>query len=279
MAAEKFERSLEMPACFINRETTNQIAERIHAIAEEQAQADYYQFLRRAAPGLGLTPDQAIEKYFNDELMRALAAVRKDRCTFISSHGSLQIEGRDVLYDEIPPDPDQVIVDVPGVGGKYLNINLTSDLMRIFPLHSVNKIIMQGQDRNWVNGLYQEFDRLFRIQKKVIRDFFYRWLRPFLFVAIVLLSFTEFRLFSLVDPTFTAFTPLNGLSMVLVFGVLLFNWYLIFSIGGRAIRYVYPYFEFEDRLSERRKDLRKWWVVTVTALYGAGLVAVVKTWW
>jgi hypothetical protein len=279
MPVEKFEKSLEVPACYINRETANQIAERIYAIADEQAQSAFNQFLRQAAPGLGLTPEQAIQQYANNRSIRDLFPVRKDRTTFISSQGSLQIEGRDVLYDEIPIDPDQVIVDVPGMDGKYLNINLTSDLMRIFPLHSVNKLIIQGQDRNWVNGLYQEFDGLFRTQKKVVRDFFYRWLRPFLFVAIVLLSFIDFRFFSLIDPTFTAFTPLNGLSMVLVFGVLLFNWYLIFSIGGRAIRYVYPYFEFEDRLSERRKDLRKWWIITVTALYGAGIAAVVKTWW
>ena len=67
--------------------------------------------------------------------------------------------------------------------------------------------------------------------------------------------------------------------MLLVFAVLLMNWYLVFSLGGRGIRYVYPYFEFEDRLSERRKDLRKWWIVTVAALYALGLKTVITTWW
>ena len=90
-------------------------------------------------------------------------------------------------------------------------------------------------------------------------------------LAILFLSFIEFWIFRLVNPTFTAFTPLTGLAMVLVFGLLLLNWYLVFGVGARGIRYVYPYFEFEDRLSERRKNLRKVWIITVTALYGAGV--------
>jgi hypothetical protein len=63
MAVEKFERSLEVPACYINRETANRLAERIYAIAHEQAQAAYRQFLKHAGPGLGLTPEQAVQQY------------------------------------------------------------------------------------------------------------------------------------------------------------------------------------------------------------------------
>ena len=210
MAVEKFERSLEVPACYINRETANRLAERIYAIAHEQAQAAYREFLKHAGPGLGLTPEQAVQQYGDNESIRDLFPIRKDRTTFISLHGSVQTEGRDVLYDEIPLDPDQVILDVPGCNGKYLNITLTSDLMRVFPLHTVNKIIIQGQDRGWVNGLYQDLDSLFQIQKKVVRDFVYRWFRPIAFLGILFLSFIEFWIFGRVDPTFTAFEPLSN---------------------------------------------------------------------
>jgi hypothetical protein len=210
MAVEKFEKTLQVPACYIGREIANRLAERIYAIAEDQAQAAYREFLIQTAPRLGLTPEQAIQLHAENRSVRD--SFRKDRSTFISKEGSLQIEGREVLYDEIPGDPDQVIVDVPGRNGRYLNITLSTDLMRVFPLHAFNKIIIQGQEKDWVNGLYQEFESLFQTQKKVVRDFFYRWLRPFAFVAILFLSFIEFWIFRLVNPTFTAFTPLNWFS-------------------------------------------------------------------
>jgi hypothetical protein len=48
------------------------------------------------------------------------------------------MEGRDVLYDEIPLDPDQVILDVPGLDGKYLNVTSVQTLCEFF--HCIQSI-------------------------------------------------------------------------------------------------------------------------------------------
>jgi len=276
---DKVEKILEVPSCYINRELANLLAERIHAIAEEQANADYQQALRQMAPRLGMTADEAIDRYMANADLRRLAAPRRDRIVFISPHGNVEYSGRDVLYEEIPMDPSQVIVDVPGISGKYMNMYLTTDLMQVFPLHRANKILIQGADRDWVDGLYQELKTALATSKKVARDFVYRWLRPLAFVGFVLLSALELKLFQYLRPGFTVQTPLNGISLLAVFILLAINFYVVLLAGGRAIRYLYPYFELQDRLSEKRKDLRKLWIATVGVLYGGGVWALFTMLW
>lgn len=276
---DKVEKILDIPACYINRETADLLAQRVHAIAEEQANTDYVQILRQMAPRLGMTPDEAINRYVGNADLRRLVAPRKDRTVFISPHGNVQYSGRDVLYEEIPMDASQVMIDVPGINGKYLNIFLTTDLMQTFPLHHTNKILIQGTDRSWVDGLYQEFSSALASSKKVVRDFVYRWLRPVGFVGFICLSFIELRTFQLMRPSFTIYTHLTGLSAVIVFILLVLNYYIVLLAGARAIRYLYPYFELEARLSERRKDLRKFWIATITVLYGGGMWALLSMVW
>jgi len=278
-AIDKVEKILEVPACYISREVANLLAVRIHAIAEEQSVADYVQVLSQMAPRLNMTPEEAIRTYGGNAELRRSLALRKDRTVFISPHGNVQYGGRDILYDEIPMDPNQVIIDVPGINGKYLNISLTTDLMQVFPLHKVNKLLIQGADRAWVSEFYQEIATALTASKKVVRDFVYRWFRPLALVGVVMLSLLEFRTLRLIHPSFTIHTPLTGLSALLVFILFLLNVYIVFNLGGRAMRYLYPYFELEDRLSERRKDLRKWWLATVCALYSSGLWAIIRTLW
>lgn len=274
---DKFEKIVPVPACHISKEVADRVAQRVFAIAEEQVNSDYVQALRLLAPRLNVSPEEAIRQYSRNIELRRLLVARKDRTTFISPHGNMQYSGRDVLYEEIPMDPIQVIIDVPGTDAKYLNISLTTDLMQTFPLHTANKILIQGADRAWVNALYEEFQSELAASKKVLRDLVYRWFRPLGLLAFVGLCFVEFRLYQLLRPTFTFLTPLTGLASIAVFVIFLVNHYLVFSVGGRATRYLYPYFELEDRLSERRKDLRKWWMATVLALYGSGLWALITT--
>jgi len=276
---DKFERILEVPACYISRELATRVAELLREIAEEQANVDYMQALRQMASQLGLTPEDAVIQYSGNAELQRLLIVRRDRTNFISPHGNVQYAGRDVAYEEIPADPDQVIVDVTGTEGRYVNITLTTDVMQAFPLHRVNKILIRAAEQEWVNGLYQEYETALVGGKRVVRDLAYRWLKPLGVLGFLALSCLQLRLFEMARPDFTLLTPLSGLAIVAVFALLWINQYVVFEVGGRAIRYLYPYFELEDRISERRKDLRKWWTVTVIAVYGSGLWAVVSMLW
>lgn len=276
---DKFEKILDVPASYISKEVANRMAQRIHIIAEEQVKSDYLQALKEISPSLKLSVEDAVRLYEENTHFRKLLVTRKDRTIFVSPHGSVQYAGRDVLYDEIPKDPSQIIIDVPGINGKYLNISLTTDFMQNLPIHTMNKILIQGNDRKWVYSLYQEFQSELADNKKIIRDFVYRWFNLIGFLGFIGLSFLEFRLFHFFFPQFTLFTPLTGLASLLLIIILLHNQYIIFSLGRRAMRYLYPYFELEDRLSERRKDLRKLWIVAVTALYGGAVWAAVTTIW
>ena len=167
------------------------MAEGLRELAEEQANVDYVQALRQMAPQLGLTPEDAVIQYDGNAELQRLLILRRDRTTFISPHGNVQYAGRDVAYEEIPVDPDQVIVDVTGTEGRYVNITLTTDVMQTFPLHRVNKILIRGADEAWVNGLYQEYETALVGGKKVVRDLAYRWLRPLGFLGFLALSCLE----------------------------------------------------------------------------------------
>ena len=276
---DKFERILQVPACYISREHATRVAERLREIAEEQANVDYVQALRHMASQLGLTPEDAVMQYGGNAELQRLLIVRRDRTTFISPRGNVQYAGRDIAYEDVPVDPDQVIVDVPGTEGRHVNITLTTDVIEAFPFHRVNKILIRGADEEWVNGLCQEFETALVSGKKVVRDLAYRWLRPLGFLGFLALSCLELRLFEMARPDLALSTPVSGLAIVAVFAVLWINQYVVFSVSGQAIRFLYPYFELEGRISERRKDLRKWWTATVIAVYGSGVWAVVSLLW
>lgn len=274
---DRFERIIEVPSCYINREVANRISLRINEIANEQGNRDYADALRRLAPTLNLSPEDAIRRYWHDEQMRRVLFVRRDRTIFISPQRNVEYTGREVSYDELPTDPRQIIIDVPGINGKYLNISLMIDPMQVFPLHKGNKILIQGPEQHWVEALYQDFSTEIANAKKVVRDLVYRWFRPLAFGGFVALSFVEFRLYQLAKPEFTMLTPLTGLASLGVFLLLSLNLFVSLLVGGRAMAYVYPYFELQDRLSERRRDLRKLWITTVSAVYGGGLWAVLTS--
>jgi hypothetical protein len=267
---DRYERILEVPACYISKEVGNRIAQQIHAIVEEQATIDYAQVLSRLAPYLEITPEEAINRFMKNMGLRTLLGIRKDQTTFISPHGNVQFTGRDVYYEEIPMDTTQVVIDVTGINGKHINIFLTTNLLQNFPLHTANKILIQGNERSWVDHLHQEFFTLIKSNKKIFRNFIYRWLRPFGIAAFFALSILEFWMLRLFLPDFTLQTPLTGLSMLIIFFLLFSNNYLVYGIGSRVIQHLYPYFEIEDKLSHSRRDWRIFFIVTIIALYGAG---------
>lgn len=273
---DKHEKIIQIPSCYISKELSDRIAVLINQIAQEQENRDYAQALRDIAPKFNLTPEQAITQYWTNLDVRRLLIFRKDSITFVSPHGNVQYLGRDVSYDEIPCDPSQVTINVPGIDGKYINVSMNADLMKHYPLQSANTILIQGADKAWVNDVYNELKTLIDTHKKPFRNFIYRWLRPIGFITLVILSLLEFRLFQFVNNNFDLFTPLSGLAIILVFVLLLFNHNMVFIFGAKLFQYLYPYFELEDRLSHARKDYRKFAIAGIVALYGGGLVCLVR---
>lgn len=200
---------------------------------------------------------------------------RKDQITVLSPHGNVQYTGRDVSYEELPNDPKAVFVNVPGANGRLVTITLNADVLQNPSLQQVNKILIQGsdQDRDWVNGQYEWFRDLVSQKQKVFRNFVYQGMRLLGLGAFVALSCLEFKLFQFFRPAFSFQTPLTGLSVLLTFLILWVNNLLVFTFGSRVTMYLYPYFELEDHLSEQRKDWRKWWKLTVAAIYTGGVWA------
>lgn len=273
----KFEKIIAIPSCFITMEIANSIADKIYNIAEERANFDYQQALIQFAPQMQMSPEAILNQYQNNIELKKALVVRKDRTIFISPTKNVEYTGQNVLYDAIPNDVSQIIIDIPGVNEKLVNLFMTNDLMKQYPLHSVNKILIQGYDEQWVNNLYVELGTLLKNRKKILRDLIYRLFRPLGLLGLICLSFLEFKGIHWLNPRFTFYTPLNGLSSILTFLLLLLNYYAVFWCGGKITQHLYPYIEFESRLSQPIKDWRWLWGLTIASIYTSGVWASIST--
>ena len=71
LAMPKLEKTIDVPACYISREAATRIAVRVNQTADDLADAEYAAALQRVAPALNVTPQQALQQYWNDPQVRA----------------------------------------------------------------------------------------------------------------------------------------------------------------------------------------------------------------
>lgn len=272
---DKFEKIIDIPPCYISREASDKIASSIYSIAEEQANLDYRQALIQLAPQVGLTPEEAVNRFSDNAELRHQFNLRKDKTIFISPHKSVEYAGRNVVYDEIPIDVGKVIINTPGTEGKLISIVVTNDLIKEYPLHNTNKLLIQGFNETWVNGQYTALKSHFDNSKKFFLDIIYRFFKLFALFAFICMSFLEIKFLHWIKSDFTLNTPLTGLTSVITFIVLIWNYYLSFYVGAKTLQYLYPYLEFQDRISQTKKEWRWLIIPAIGAVYGGGIWAIV----
>lgn len=121
---DKFEKIINIPACFITKETADKISRKISEIAFEKSLSDYKDALVHIANQLNLDSDELIKKHLTDENAEYLPqlVVRNDKVIFVSKQKNIECNGRNVSYEEIPMDIEAITANVDGVNGKRLNI-------------------------------------------------------------------------------------------------------------------------------------------------------------
>lgn len=273
---DRVENIVNLPASYITREVADRLMNALREVAEIDARAEYREGLERVAKRSGVTVEEALA---NNPALEEVARTRnwrRDRITFGSRGSMVQFVGRDVPYVDVPMDPRFLRVELPASLGHYIGISLSTDVSRGPWSEQSNTLVIRGSDRNWISGFLARFKEMTRSSRRPVRNALYRGYSVIALSAFLMLSLLELRAVTLIDPTFSLTTPLNGLSLLAAFFLLRLNYELAFRASLKVMQYVYPYFEFEDRISEGRKSLRTLWIATMTALYGFGLWALLS---
>ncbi len=283
----KYERIIKVPAVVISRLTAEQIAELMHELAERRVTVELETRLREThrqsrgslavfstflPPSSQGNEDDSVRQYVNAEPYRdLLRPTYGDRYTFLSPNGSVQFLYDDFDYEDIPRDVSGLIAEAAGPQGEVLTLNAkayTQVLDLVDP--NVNRVLIQGQDRAWVNDVYERLRAAMDASKEPARHLVYHWMLLFVWLTFLVAILLEYKIIRLASG-FRWNIPLNGLQLLFAFGLMAIA--LIGSSQGfvRLLPFLFPYFELEGNLSRRRKTWRKPVVVAVVALYGAAV--------
>lgn len=289
-----YERIIRLPALVVTQTVAEEIAGLMHDLAERRVTSALDERLRgmyRTAQPTQFTivggvqypprPDwlpEDEETYVaqnigNEAYRNLLRPTYGDRYTFLSPHGNVQFLFDNFGYDAIPPDVETVIAEAGGPNGEILGLNAKAN-PQVADLSNPNfsRVLIQGPDQSWVNDVYARLSVIIGSRKEPIRHTLYHgmpllvWLT---FFAAVVLEYKASRLLA----GFNWAQPVNGLQLLFVFVVLAVTLIASSYLFQRMLPYLFPYFEFENNLSQGRKTWRKPVVVAVTALYASAIGA------
>ena len=290
----KYERIINLPALVITRTVAEEISCLMHDLAEKRVTAALEERLRsmyRTAQPTEFTiiggvqypprPDwlpedeetYVVQNIGNEAYRNLLRPAYGDRYTFLSPHGNVQFLFDDFAYDAIPPDVETVVAEAGGPSGEILGLNEKAN-PQVADLSNpnINRILIQGPDQSWVNNVYARLSVITSSRTEPIRHTLHHWMPLFVwltFFAAVALEYKASRLLT----AFNWAQPVNGLQLLFVFVVLAVTLIASFYLFQRMLPYLFPYFEFENNLSQRRKTWRIPVVAAVMALYTSATVA------
>jgi hypothetical protein len=289
----KYERIVKIPAVQIDRKTAEEVAAFVHALAEQRVTAVLRERLQQTfAPPLPLSgvmavvtantiqtqfAQQQVEEYVASEPYRNLIRPSfGDKYTFLSPHGNVQFLFEDFNYEDIPPDVVTAIVESAGPAGEVLNLNLRANPRVVdFLDPNINRVLIQGPDRAWVNDTAQKFTTLFEKNKEPLRNVVYRWTPVFVWASFFAALVIEYKAMRF-STGFRWDLPLNGLELLAVFGALVGTLVLSAHFFTQLMPFVYPYFELENNLSRKRRIWRWPIVGLISFLYATALALLFK---
>lgn len=284
----KYERIIRLPAVVLSRRAAEQIAERMHKLAEQRitvelegrlralyrgSQDPLNLFARTGPIAAAIGEDQFVQQNLtNDAYRDMLRPQYGDKYTFLSPHGNVQFLYEDFDYDDIPKDVDLVLAEAAGPKGELLALSAKarSQVLDLADPNQ-NRILIQGPDRAWVSDTYDRLREQVGSSREPVRHIVYHGIPFFVWLTFFVSVFLEYRLFNRLAG-FNWATPLNGLQILFVF-ILLAVTLIGSSLGfQRLFPLLFPYFEFEDNLARWRKTLRRPVIVAFAALYSAGIL-------
>jgi len=282
----KYERIIRIPAVDIDESTAVELAHFMHALAEERVTAvlrerltQTYQSLPLVWAQAGHKPggEQEIQQYLASEPYRDLIRPAfGDKYTFLSPHGNSQFLFNDFNYADIPPDLLNLIAEATGSNGEIISLNIkASTQVTDFLDHNINRVMIQGPEKAWVNDTAKKFETVFAKTKQPFRNFVYHFIPLFVWTSFFSCTVIEYKIVRRLTGLKWD-TPLNGLQLLLCFAILTLTLVLCANLFTRVLHFTFPYFELEKNLSLTRVAWRWPIIGFISFLYATGLGLLLK---
>jgi hypothetical protein len=193
---------------------------------------------------------------------------------FLAKSGNVIFDNADFLVGDLPKDVFFFKARADGLNGRFIEIHLTTDFKDFNQIRnsSTRQLLVQGDDRNWVTGVYERFRLLVDSERLQARGLIYANILKVYWLTVFLVLFSEYRGVKLLTNNFSLSKPLSGTGALLMFGILLGTLVVVAEVGIAMLTYWFPYFEIEGNISRGRTASRTVVAGIASTIYTGAIV-------
>ncbi len=268
------ERVLRIPAFAISKETADVFLSELTKLAKERWTSEFEQRLRtayksdRATEKPQLDPaaqseDEFVRRNFdNQDFWKAANIPTYQNYIFLAKSGNVIFDDADFEIPDLPKDIFYVKARADGINNRFIEVHLKTDFKNFNEARDLNnrQLLVQGDDRNWVTGVYDRLKHLIDAERLQTRGFIYRHITKVYWLTVLLVLFGEYRAAKWFNHNFSLSQPLSGTGALVMFGILLGTLVVVAELGFAMLTYWFPYFEIADQ--------RRLWHVKPDTLHG-----------
>jgi hypothetical protein len=279
------ERVLKIPPLAISIDTADALLGELSRLATDRRNAEFEQRLRAAykADRAGTpTMDPAVQNedefvqrnHGNQDFWNAANIPTYQNYVFLAKSGNVSFDDAGFTLADLPKDIFFLKARVDGLNGRFIEVQLTTNFRDFNEIRNwqTRQLLVQGEDRNWVTGVYERLQLLVDSERLQTRGFIYGNILKVFWVTILLVLFAEYRSVRWLSHNFSLTQPLSGTGALVMFGVLLGTLIVVAEIGIAMLTYWFPYFEIEGNISRGRTASRKVVAGIASAIYTGAVV-------
>jgi hypothetical protein len=280
------ERVLRVPAFAISTETGSTFLGELAGLANEKRNAEFEQRLRtaykndRASGNPQIDPEAQSEDDFvqrnitNQDFWKMANIPTYQNYIFLAKSGNVIFDDADFAVADLPKDIFYLKARADGINGRFIEVHLKTDYKNFNEARDLNsrQLLVQGEDRNWVTGVYERLKLLVDAERLQTRGLIYSNVTKIYWLTVILVLFAEYRAAKWLTHSFSLTQPLSGTGALVMFGILLGTLVVIAELGFAMLTYWFPYFEIEGNISRGRLASRKVVIGVASTIYTAAIV-------
>jgi hypothetical protein len=279
------ERVLKIPALAISTETADALLCELSKLAAERRNTEFEQRLRAAyktdrAGTPNMDPDAQSEDEFvrrnlaNQDFWRMANLPTYQNYVFLAKSGNVSFDETGFTGADLPKDIFFLKARADGLNGRFIEVQLKTDFKDFNEVRDwkTRQLLVQGEDRNWVTGVYERLKLLVDSERLQTRSFIYGNILKVFWLTILLVLFAEYRAIRWLSHSFSLTQPLSGTGALVMFGVLLGTVISVAELGIAMLTYWFPYFEVEGNISRGRTASRKLAASIASTIYTGAII-------
>ena len=256
------ERVLKIPPLAINSETADVFLDELRKLTTERRNAEFEQRLRaaykadragipRVDPAAKNEDDFVRRNVANQDFWNAANIPTYQNYIFLAKSGNVSFDEPGFTVADLPKDIFFLKARADGLNGRFIELQLKTDFQNFNEVRDwkTRQLLVQGEDRNWVTGVYERLKLLVDSERLQTRGLIYGNILKVFWVTNLLVLFAEYRAVRWLSRTFSLTQPLSGTGALLMFVVLLATLIVVAELGIAMLTYWFPYFEIEGNIS------------------------------